>query len=415
MPTPAGHTRTMAPRTSAQNGEGPMTRIVIIGGGPAGYEAALVAAQLGARGHRHRAGRPRRRQRAHRLRAVEDAHRRRRDHVLGARLRRPRPQGRGAVDRAPRPRHGQPPGQGAGDGPVRRHPAAAAGRGRARSRRHGPALRRDPRARRAPGRGPRRRRRRSPRRWRPTSSSSRPAPTPACCPAPSRTASGSSTGATSTSSTRCPSTSSSSAPGSPAPSSPPATSRPACPSRSSPRRDQVLPGEDSDAAAVVEQVFTARGGRIAERSRAAAVRRTEKGVVVELTDGRTVEGSHALMTVGTVPNTAGLNLEQCGVERQGVRAHRRRPGLPDVGVGHLRRRRRHRRLPAGLGRGDAGPDRDVARARRGGHPDPAEDRRRQRLHPPGDRHRRRAGEVDARATWPSTSSNCPWPPTRGPR
>src|ERR687897_172979 len=29
-------------------GEGPMTRIVIIGGGPAGYEAALVAAQLGA-------------------------------------------------------------------------------------------------------------------------------------------------------------------------------------------------------------------------------------------------------------------------------------------------------------------------------------------------------------------------------
>ena len=78
-------------------------------------------------------------------------------------------------------------------------------------------------------------------------------------------------------------------------------------------RDQVLPGEDSDAAAVVEQVFTARGGRIAERGRAASVTRTEKGVLVELTDGRTVEGSHALMTVGTVPNTSGLNLEQCGV------------------------------------------------------------------------------------------------------
>src|SRR5215218_7339149 len=29
-------------------GKAPMTRIVIIGGGPAGYEAALVAAQLGA-------------------------------------------------------------------------------------------------------------------------------------------------------------------------------------------------------------------------------------------------------------------------------------------------------------------------------------------------------------------------------
>ena len=78
-------------------------------------------------------------------------------------------------------------------------------------------------------------------------------------------------------------------------------------------RDRVLPGEDSDAAEVVQKVFQARGGRIAERGRAAAVRRTEKGVVVELTDGRTVEGSHALMTVGTVPNTAGLNLEAVGV------------------------------------------------------------------------------------------------------
>jgi dihydrolipoamide dehydrogenase len=78
-------------------------------------------------------------------------------------------------------------------------------------------------------------------------------------------------------------------------------------------RDRVLPGEDSDAAEVLEQVFQSRGGRLA-RGRAAAVRRTEKGVAVELTDGRTVDGSHALMTVGTVPNTGGLNLEKVGVE-----------------------------------------------------------------------------------------------------
>jgi dihydrolipoamide dehydrogenase len=75
----------------------------------------------------------------------------------------------------------------------------------------------------------------------------------------------------------------------------------------------VLPGEDSDAAEVLEQVFQTRGGRL-ERGRAAGAARTEKGVSVELTDGRTVEGSHVLMTVGTVPNTTGLNLEQCGVE-----------------------------------------------------------------------------------------------------
>jgi NAD(P)H dehydrogenase (quinone) len=79
-------------------------------------------------------------------------------------------------------------------------------------------------------------------------------------------------------------------------------------------RDRVLPGEDSDAAEVLEQVFQFRGGRITERGRAAKVTSTEKGVLVELTDGRTVEGSHALMTVGTVPNTAGLNLEGSGVE-----------------------------------------------------------------------------------------------------
>jgi dihydrolipoamide dehydrogenase len=79
-------------------------------------------------------------------------------------------------------------------------------------------------------------------------------------------------------------------------------------------RDQVLPGEDADAAAVVEEVFQSRGGRIAERGRAEKVLRTEKGVRVELTDGRVVEGSHALMTVGTVPNTEGLNLEAVGIE-----------------------------------------------------------------------------------------------------
>ena len=79
-------------------------------------------------------------------------------------------------------------------------------------------------------------------------------------------------------------------------------------------RDQVLPGEDADAAAVVERVFQSRGGRIAERSRAEKVVRTEKGVRVELTDGRVVEGSHALMTVGTVPNTEGLNLAAVGVD-----------------------------------------------------------------------------------------------------
>jgi dihydrolipoamide dehydrogenase len=81
-------------------------------------------------------------------------------------------------------------------------------------------------------------------------------------------------------------------------------------------RDRVLPGEDADAAAVLERVFAARGTAIVKLARAAAVRRTDKGVLVEMEDGRSVEGSHALMTVGSVPNTGELGLENVGVRTQ---------------------------------------------------------------------------------------------------
>ena len=78
-------------------------------------------------------------------------------------------------------------------------------------------------------------------------------------------------------------------------------------------RDQVLPGEDADAAAVIEEVFRTRGMTVLGRSRAASARRTESGVEVTLADGRVVEGSHCLMAVGSVPSTAGLGLEEAGV------------------------------------------------------------------------------------------------------
>ena len=78
-------------------------------------------------------------------------------------------------------------------------------------------------------------------------------------------------------------------------------------------RDRVLPGEDPDAAAVIEQVFTSRGGTLVKQARASAVKRVGDGVVVELLDGRTVEGSHALMCVGSVPNSSGLGLSHVGL------------------------------------------------------------------------------------------------------
>lgn len=78
-------------------------------------------------------------------------------------------------------------------------------------------------------------------------------------------------------------------------------------------RDRVLPGEDVDAANVIEDVFTRRGMTVMGNSRMASVERTESGVLVTLTDGRTVEGSHCLLALGSIPNTQGLGLEEIGV------------------------------------------------------------------------------------------------------
>ena len=79
-------------------------------------------------------------------------------------------------------------------------------------------------------------------------------------------------------------------------------------------RDRVLPGEDADAAAVLQEVFAERGVQILAQARAESVRRDGDGVLVTLADGRTVTGSHALMTVGSVPNTGGIGLEKVGIE-----------------------------------------------------------------------------------------------------
>ncbi|GAB2912348.1 NAD(P)H-quinone dehydrogenase [Rhodococcus aerolatus] len=79
-------------------------------------------------------------------------------------------------------------------------------------------------------------------------------------------------------------------------------------------RDRVLPHEDADAAAVLEDVLAERGVTLVKHARAESVTRTDDGVLVTLADGRTVTGSHALMTVGSVPNTGSLGLERVGIE-----------------------------------------------------------------------------------------------------
>nr|WP_255371719.1 NAD(P)H-quinone dehydrogenase [Cellulosimicrobium sp. CUA-896] len=78
-------------------------------------------------------------------------------------------------------------------------------------------------------------------------------------------------------------------------------------------RDRVLPGEDADAAELLEGVFRSRGMTVMSRSRAESAVRTEDGVRVTLADGRVVEGSHVLLAVGSVPSTQGIGLEEAGV------------------------------------------------------------------------------------------------------
>jgi len=79
-------------------------------------------------------------------------------------------------------------------------------------------------------------------------------------------------------------------------------------------RDRVLPGEDADAAEVLEEVLRRRGMNVMDKSRMESVTRDGDVVTVTLTDGRSVSGSHCLLALGSIPNTAGIGLESAGVK-----------------------------------------------------------------------------------------------------
>jgi dihydrolipoamide dehydrogenase len=79
-------------------------------------------------------------------------------------------------------------------------------------------------------------------------------------------------------------------------------------------RDKVLPGSDDDAADLLEDVFKRRGMQILNKARASKVENTGNGVKVTLENGQEVLGSHCLMAVGAIPNTEGLGLEEAGIK-----------------------------------------------------------------------------------------------------
>lgn len=91
-------------------------------------------------------------------------------------------------------------------------------------------------------------------------------------------------------------------------------------------REQVLPGEDPDAAAVIEDSFERWGAVIHRRKRAVDMERSADGVRVKVAPSRGgdvvpgdeewVEGTHVLFCIGQVPYTQGLGLESAGVDLQ---------------------------------------------------------------------------------------------------
>jgi dihydrolipoamide dehydrogenase len=79
-------------------------------------------------------------------------------------------------------------------------------------------------------------------------------------------------------------------------------------------RQQVLPSKDPEVAAVLEDDFLRRGVTLLKGARAEAIDRTDDGgVVVRCDDGRQVRSSHAVLAIGSVPNSDGLGLENAGV------------------------------------------------------------------------------------------------------
>lgn len=79
-------------------------------------------------------------------------------------------------------------------------------------------------------------------------------------------------------------------------------------------RQQILPYRDAEVAAVLEEDFLERGINLVIGARAESIDVDGERVSVHCNDGRVVEGSHALLAVGSVPLTGGLGLEEAGVE-----------------------------------------------------------------------------------------------------
>jgi NAD(P)H dehydrogenase (quinone) len=80
-------------------------------------------------------------------------------------------------------------------------------------------------------------------------------------------------------------------------------------------RQQVLPQKDPEVAAALETELLNRGVRLLKGARATGIDRNDDGsVVLQCDDGRSVSASHALLAIGSIPNSDGLGLDAAGVK-----------------------------------------------------------------------------------------------------
>ena len=98
-------------------------------------------------------------------------------------------------------------------------------------------------------------------------------------------------------------------------------------------RQQVLPQKDPEVAAVLEDDFIRRGVKLFKGARAEGIDVTDDAIAVRCDDGRVAKGSHVLLCIGSMPNSEGLGLEDAGVELDGgyvVVDHNCKSSVPNI-------------------------------------------------------------------------------------
>ncbi len=79
-------------------------------------------------------------------------------------------------------------------------------------------------------------------------------------------------------------------------------------------RQQVLPAKDPEVAAALEGNFLGRGVKLFKGARAVGIDVSGSAVTVRCDDGRAAQGSHALLAIGSLPNSEELGLDEVGVK-----------------------------------------------------------------------------------------------------